>query len=115
MHEAVKEVFVGIDVSKAGHAIAIAEGGRRGEVRSFGSIAATPEAVRRLVNRLSKKYDRLHFCYEAGPTGYGLYRQLTNLGHECTVVAPSLTPVRPGDRIKTDRRDATTSKLHARS
>ncbi len=106
MKERVKEVFVGIDVAKAGHAIAIAECGRSGEVRSFGTITATPEAVRRLVKKLSKTYERIHFCYEAGPTGYGLYRQLMELGHSCIVVAPSLTPVRPGDRIKTDRRDA---------
>lgn len=106
MQEQVKEVFVGIDVAKSGHAVAIAESGRSGELRSFGSIAATPEAVRRLVKKLSTIYDRLHFCYEAGPTGYGLYRQLIELGHSCSVIAPSLTPVRPGDRVKTDRRDA---------
>jgi transposase len=58
------------------------------------------------VAKLEKRHGRLHFCYEAGPTGYGLHRQLTKLGHSCTVVAPSLIPRKPGDRIKTNRRDA---------
>ena len=48
----------------------------------------------------------LHICYEAGPTGYVLYWQLTALGVPCTVVAPTLVPVKVGDRVKTDRRDA---------
>jgi transposase len=48
----------------------------------------------------------VHFCYEAGPTGYGLYRLVTALGHDCAVVAPSLIPRRPGERVKTNRRDA---------
>jgi transposase len=64
--------------------------------------------MRRLVARLAAKYGRLHFCYEAGPTGYGLYRLIVALGHACTVVAPSLIPRKPGDRVKTNRRDATT-------
>ena len=55
----------------------------------------------------------LAFCYEAGPCGYGVYRQLTSLGHRCDVVAPSLIPMKPGDRVKTDRRDATMlARLH---
>jgi len=101
------EVFVGLDVAKARHAVAVAEAGREGEVRYFGEIDADPVAVRRLVERLAKRHSRLHFCYEAGPTGYGLYRQLTEMGHQCTVVAPSLIPRKPGDRVKTNRRDAT--------
>jgi transposase len=100
------EVFVGLDVAKARHAVAVAEDGRQGEVRYFGEIGADPDSVRRLVAKLEKRHGRLHFCYEAGPTGYGLYRQLTKLGHSCTVVAPSLIPRKPGDRIKTNRRDA---------
>ena len=98
--------YVGVDVSKAKYAIAIAEGGRHGEVRYFGEIEATPAAVERFVRKLEKKHPRLHFCYEAGPTGYGLYRQITALGHRCDVVAPSLIPKRPGERVKTNRRDA---------
>ena len=99
-------VFVGLDVAKARHAVAVAENGRQGEVRYFGEIGADPDSVRRLVAKLEKRHGRLHFCYEAGPTGYGLYRQLTTLGHQCTVVAPSLIPRRPGDHVKTNRRDA---------
>jgi transposase len=101
------EVFVGLDVAKLRHAAAIAEAGREGEVRFFGEIGADTESVRRLVGKLEKRHSPLHFCYEAGPTGYGLHRQLTKLGHQCTVVAPSLIPRRPGDRVKTNRRDAT--------
>ena len=52
------------------------------------------------------KFDRIHFCYEVGPTGYGLHRLIQSLGHECMVVAPSLIPRKPGDRVKTNRRDA---------
>ncbi len=101
------ETFVGLDVAKARHAVAVAEDGRQGEVRYLGEIGADPESVRRLAAKLEKRHGgRLHFCYEAGPTGYGLYRQLTKLGHNCTVVAPSLIPRRPGDHVKTNRRDA---------
>ena len=100
------EAFVGIDAAKARNAVAIAEGGRDGEVRYLGEFDATPEATARLVRKLGDRYEALHFCYEAGPTGYGLYRQILSLGHKCTVVAPSLTPRRPGDRVKTNRRDA---------
>jgi len=100
--------YVAFDTSKETIAVALAEGGRRGEVRFFGSIANRPEAVRKLVDKLGRRHSRLAFCYEAGPTGYGLYRQLRGLGHDCQVVAPSMVPVRPGGHIKTDRRDATT-------
>ena len=101
-------VYVGVDAAKAKHAIAIAEGGRGGEVRYLGEIEATPAAVERFVRKLERKYPRLHVCYEAGPTGYGLYRQIVALGHRCEVVAPSLVPRRPGDHVKTNRRDAVT-------
>jgi len=100
--------FVGVDVSKSKHAIAIAEDGRDGEIRYFGEIEASPASVERFVHKLEKKHPRLHFCYEAGPTGYGLYRQVVALGHCCDVVAPSLIPKRPGERVKTNRRDAIT-------
>ena len=98
--------FVGLDVAKTRHAVAVAEDGRAGEVRYMGEIGADTESVRRLVAKLEKRHGQLHICYEAGPTGYGLYRQLTTLGHRCTVVAPSLIPRKPGDRVKTNRRDA---------
>jgi transposase len=100
------EVFVGIDVAKARNAIAVADGERGGEVRFLGEVDASTESMRRLINRIAAKYDRVHFCYEAGPTGYGLYRLITTLGHSCSVVAPSLIPSKPGDRVKTNRRDA---------
>lgn len=101
-----REVFVGIDTSKNHNAIAIAEQGRGGEVRFFGEIENTQEATRKLVAKLAARYQKLHFCYEAGPTGYGLHRWLTALGQSCSVVAPSRIPKRPGERVKTNRRDA---------
>jgi transposase len=101
-----KEVFVGIDVAKRRHAVAIADAGRDGEIRYMGEFDASPESMTRLIKKLAAKHDKLHFCYEAGPTGYTLYRQIVALGHDCIVVAPSLIPRRPGDRVKTNRRDA---------
>jgi transposase len=100
--------YVAFDTSKETIAVAIAEDGQRGEVRFFGTVANRPDAVRKLVDKLARRHPRLAFCYEAGPTGYGLYRQIRTLGHDCQVVAPSMVPVRPGGHIKTDRRDATT-------
>lgn len=99
-------VYVGLDVSKDKIAVGPAEAGRKGEVRYYGEIANRADAVRKLADRLAARHGRLCFCYEAGPTGYGLYRQLCTLGHECLVVAPSLIPTRPGVQVKTDRRDA---------
>lgn len=95
--------FVGLDVHADTIAVAVAEPGR-GEVRAWGTIANEPAAVRRLIQKLGKK--DLRVCYEAGPTGFALYRQLVELGVECEVIAPTLIPRKPGDRIKTDRRDA---------
>jgi transposase len=66
-------------------------------VRYLGEFENTAPATRKLVSRLAEKYDHLHFCYEAGPTGYGLYRQIQD--QDCAVVAPSLIPKRPGERI----------------
>ena len=100
------EAYVAFDTSKLRNAVAIAEAGRSGEVRFLGEIDNTPAATAKLVKKLSGKYDRLTFCYEAGPTGYGLYRQIKSLGHECLVVAPSLILKKPGERVKTNRRDA---------
>ena len=100
------EAFVAFDTSKLRNAVAIADGGRAGEVRFLGEIENTGAATAKLVRKLAAKHQRLTFCYEAGPTGYGLYRLIKSLGHECIVVAPSLIPKRPGDRVKTNRRDA---------
>ena len=97
---------IGLDVSKDSHAVAVAEGGRDGEVRYFGEIASDAAAVRRFVHKLERPGARLRFCYEAGPTGYGLKRLIEGLGHDCAVIAPSLIPRRPGERVKTNRRDA---------
>jgi transposase len=101
-----REAFVGIDVAKLKNAIAIAEGERGGEIRYLGEMDASDASMVRVVKRIAAKYDRVHFCYEAGPTGYGLYRLIKGLGFGCTVVAPSLIPRRAGDRVKTNRRDA---------
>jgi transposase len=100
------EAFVAFDTSKLRNAVAIADAGRTGEIRYLGEIENTGAATAKLVRKLAAKHQRLTFCYEAGPTGYGLYWQITSLGHECIVVAPSLIPKKPGDRVKTNRRDA---------
>ncbi len=99
--------YIGLDVHKESIAVAVARAGR--EVPEFrGEITNRPKAVAKLVERLSQEFEGelLQFCYEAGPCGYGLYRQLLELGQDCQVVAPSLIPKKPGERIKTDRRDA---------
>src|SRR5919202_4540769 len=98
--------FVGIDTAKLKNAVAVAEAGRDGEVRYLGEFENTPDAVAQLMRKLGKRYEVVNVCYEAGPTGYGLYRQILELGHNCTVVAPSSIPRRPGERVKTNRRDA---------
>ena len=98
--------YVGLDVHKATVAVAVAEGGGSGEIRQIGVFENRPEILVKLAARLSKGGRRLSFCYEAGPCGYGLHRLLTGCGHDCVVVAPSLIPIKAGDRVKTDRRDA---------
>jgi transposase len=99
--------FIGIDTSKLRNAIAIAEGGGRGgEVRYLGEIDSTDTAMRKVLSKLAGRYSSLTFCYEAGPTGYGLYRLIRRLGHACVVAAPSLIPKKAGARVKTNRRDA---------
>src|SRR5258707_7312625 len=100
------EAFVGIDTSKLRHSVAIADNGRTGEVRFLGEFENTAAATAKLVRKLAAKYERLTFCYEAGPTGYALHRQINSLGPECVVVAPSLIPQRPGGKVKTHPRDA---------
>jgi transposase len=95
--------YLGLDVSKDSIAVAMAE--PDGTVASYGTIANDPGAVRRLVVKLSADA-ALSAAYEAGPTGYALHRQLVSLGVSSQVVAPTLIPRQPGNRVKTDRRDA---------
>jgi transposase len=95
--------FLGLDVHAETIAVAIAE--PDGEVRSLGTIANRIESIRKLVKKLGP-VEQLKACYEAGPTGYVLYWQLAELGVACEVIAPTLVPMKAGDRVKTDRRDA---------
>jgi transposase len=87
-------------------AVALAETGKRGEVREHGKVVNTPTALKTLAVKLARNGAKLRFCYEAGPCGCGIQRQLSEAGQECVAVAPSLIPREPGDRIQTDRRDA---------
>lgn len=94
---------------KASISVAVADGVRGGAVRHLGSVPNRPDHIRKLLEKLASAGAQLHFCYEVGPCGYGLHRQLVEMGHDCSVIAPSLI----GDRIKTDRRDAVMlAKLH---
>jgi transposase len=95
--------FLGLDVHAETIAVAVAE--TNGETRSLGTIANREDSIRKFIKKLGSP-EQLRACYEAGPTGFVLYWQLTQLGVDCAVVAPSLVPKKPGDRVKTDRRDA---------
>src|SRR5260370_38247474 len=99
-----KILYIGLDVDKASISVTTAEEGRDGEVRFIGTIPNTPTDVAKLAKRLANECRRLAFCYEAGACGYGIYRQLVDLGHGCTVAAPTLIARKPGERIKTDRK-----------
>ena len=102
-------LYIGLDVHKDSISIAVAEPGRDGEIRSQGKMSNSLHAVDKFIARLRKQYGsdvELHFCYEAGPCGFVLVRRLTQLGHQCIVVAPSKIPRGSGDKVKTDRRDA---------
>ena len=95
--------FLGLDVHAETIAVAVAE--PEGEVQSLGTIPNRAESIRKLIKKLGPA-DKLRACYGAGPTGYVVYWQLAELGVACEVVAPTLVPVKAGDRVKTDRRDA---------
>jgi transposase len=97
--------YIGLDTHADTIAVSVAEASG-GKPRYYGEIENRASSVAKLVKKLSVDGEVMSFCYEAGPCGYGLYRQLTSLGHACDVVAPSLIPTKPGDRVKTDRRDA---------
>lgn len=104
--------YVGLDTHKETIAVSVADGSG-GKARYFGEIANRPAAIKQLLKRLSPAGEVVSYCYEAGPCGYGIYRQITQSGHDCQVVAPSLIPRRPGDRVKTDRRDSEAlARLH---
>jgi transposase len=97
--------YIGLDVHKETIAVAVADG-EGGSVRYQGEIPNSATAVGPLLKRMSSQREQLRFCYEAGPCGYGLYRQIVAAGAACVVAAPALIPRKPGERIKTDRRDA---------
>lgn len=104
--------FVGLDDSKDSIQVAVADGLPGGEVRDYGSISSSSDALTALVRRLGSP-GSLRVAYEAGPCGYRIYRHLRSLGVECIVAAPSKTPRRVGDRIKNDQRDAAAlARLH---
>jgi transposase len=108
MHESSKTLFVGLDVHKEAIAVAHAPEERGAEVVSLGSVGTRQCDIDTLIRKLQAKGATLVFVYEAGPCGYWLYRYFTRRGLSCHVVAPSLIPRKPGDRAKTDRRDAIT-------
>jgi len=101
-------IFCGLDVHKDSITIALADGDRNEEIRSQGTISGDMASLDNAIRKFRRSGVELHFVYEAGPCGYEIYRHLTAQGFHCEVIAPSMTPKRSGDRIKTDRRDAIT-------
>ncbi|OLQ89723.1 IS110 family transposase [Vibrio ponticus] len=101
-------IFIGLDTHKSFIQVAVLQGHRGAQPQQLGRIKSNKSALVKLAQQLQSKYPKatFHFVYEAGPCGYWTYRLLTSLGHCCFVVAPSLIPKKPGDRVKTDKRDA---------
>ena len=105
-HMKTTDKYVGLDVHKDTTVIAVANDGREGEVRLYGSISSDLKALENVLRKLGGEGVCLHVVYEAGPTGFVLCRRLKQLEIDCIVVAPSKTPQSKGPRQKTDRRDA---------
>lgn len=101
-------LFIGLDTHKEFNEVAYIEEHRGAQPVHLGRVSSSKVAVQKLVRQFESKYSgaTLHFVYEAGPCGYWIYRLITSLGHCCYVVAPSLIPKKPGEKIKTDKRDA---------
>ena len=92
--------------SKATLVVSVANDGRDGDIWDWGTISTAPTSVEKFLKKLAERFYRVEICYEAGPTGYAQYSQIIAFGFTCYVIAPSLIPMRSGERIKTDRRDA---------
>ncbi len=101
-------IFIGLDTQKSFIQVTVLQEHRGANPLHLGRIKSNKSALIKLAKQLQSKYPKatLHFVYEAGPCGYWTYRLMTSLGHCCYVVAPSLIPKKPGDRVKTDKRDA---------
>jgi len=101
-------LFIGLDTHKEFLEVAYIEDNRGAKPIHFGRISSAKLAIKKLIRQFESKYPHatMHFVYEAGPCGYWIYRLITSLGHCCYVVAPSLIPKKPGERVKTDKRDA---------
>ena len=98
--------FIGMDVHKNSITIAISDAARHGRPRIYGAINNDLDALDKFCRKMVSTTNQLHFVYEAGPCGYGIYRHLTGKGFDCMVAAPSMIPKKSGDRIKNDHRDA---------
>jgi len=105
--------YVGLDVHKDSIAISIADEGRDGELRYYGTILNDMKPLDKILRKIISQNATPHCVYEAGPCGYHIYRHLSKNGIDCSVVAPALIPKKSGDRIKTDRRDSQSlARLH---